>query len=813
MSKKYSGDYTDRVAFPLGGIGAGMVCIEGRGAISHVSVRNQPNVFFEPCVFSAICIKGKENFARVIEGPVPRWKGFGNPGSGNGSGDKDLGLPRMQEASFESRFPFGHVDIKDSRSPLKIDVNAWSPFLPGNSDDSSLPVSALEYTFKNTSNETVEAVYSWNSRNFMGTGSGKAVVKGTKNGLIFHEPGTEDKPWNAGDFCARVDDDNAVVNCSWFRGGWFDNLTMAWKDIESGEPVSNPEVSDDKGASPGGTIFVPFKLAAGEEKTVRLMLSWYIPETDISIGQVADTAVTCATCANAGENELINMPRHKPWYTTKFSSVEDVASYWESNYNRLREESKKFSDCFFDTDLPDVVVEAIEANLTILKSPTVLRQPDGRLWCWEGCCDSKGCCHGSCTHVWNYAQAVPHLFPDLERTLRDTEFNECQGDNGHQTFRAPLPIRDTTHENHACADGQLGGIMQIYREWRISGDNSWLREFWPKTKQSMDYCIGQWDPESEGIVKEPHHNTYDIEFWGPDPMCTTMYLGALIACTKMGKEMGEDTSEYESLYEKGKKYLETELWNGEYFFQKVMWEGLKAPNPVEFYGAAYSPEAAEILKKEGPKYQYGTGCLSDGVIGCWVGLCCGLEEFVDTEKVKSHLKNIHKHNLKKSLLDHVNPQRPSFAFGDEGGTLLCSWPNGDKLSLPFVYSDEVWTGIEYQVAAHCAMLGLVDECIDIVAAARERYDGKKRNPYNEYECGHWYARALASYAILQGLTGARYDAIDKKIYLDPQIKGDFRAFLSTATGYGTVGVKDGMPFVEVVSGEIPYKSVEFTGST
>ena len=184
------------------------------------------------------------------------------------------------------------------------------------------------------------------------------------------------------------------------------------------------------------------------------------------------------------------------------------------------------------------------ANLTILKSPTVLRQTDGKLWAWEGCGDNAGCCHGSCTHVWNYAQAIPNLFPSLERTLRETEFGPSQNEAGHQQFRSALPIRPVEHDFHAAADGQLGGIMKVYREWRISGDTEWLRALWPKVKRSLDYCIETWDPGHKGVVEEPHHNTYDIEFWGPDGMCTSFYLGALQAAALMGKALGDEVPLY-----------------------------------------------------------------------------------------------------------------------------------------------------------------------------------------------------------------------------------------------------------------------------
>jgi hypothetical protein len=461
--------------------------------------------------------------------------------------------------------------------------------------------------------------------------------------------------------------------------------------------------------------------------------------------------------------------------------------------------------------LPPEVIDAVAANLTILKSPTVMRQADGRLWCWEGCGDNSGCCHGSCTHVWNYAQAIPHLFPSLERTLRETEFGPSQDEKGHQTFRSSLPIRAVVHDFHAAADGQLGGIMRVFREWRISGDLDWLRRLWPKVRASLDYCIETWDPGHKGWLEEPHHNTYDIEFWGPDGMCTSFYLGALQAALLMGKALGEEVPRYAELLAQGARKTETELFDGEYFIQKIEWTNLRAKNPLEVqsFGGGYSPEARALLQKEGPKYQYGKGCLSDGVLGSWLAAVCGVGQVLDAKKVASHLKAIHRYNLKKDLTAHANPQRPSYACGAEGGLLLCTWPKGGELSLPFVYSNEVWTGIEYQVASHLMLLGLVKEGLEVVRVARDRYDGRIRNPFNEYECGHWYARAMSSYGLLQGLSGARYDAVEKTLYLEPTIKGDFRSFLATATGYGLVGVKNGKPFIEVRCGEIPVKELKY----
>jgi len=807
----YSGDRLSRVAFPMGGFGAGMICLEGTGALSHVSLRHRPEVFNEPMIFGALQVKGAPA-ARVLEGPVPLWKAFGPAGAGNGASGKTYGLPRFAEAEFAARFPFGIVSLRDETMPVAVEIAGWSPFIPGDANNASLPVCALEYRFCNTSQTPVEAVFSFHAANFMAVGKDAgASVAPAENGFLLAQPPTKDKPWDEGAFAACLLGDTPAVDCAWFRGGWFDALTMLWKHIDAGDAISNPPHAEG-GSGGGGSLYLPFTLEPGKVRTVRLLLTWYVPKSDLRVGADQETNTRGACC---GEALPPAKEAYVPWYAARFASISEAAAYWRDHYAALRAATQTFTDCFYDTTLPPEVVEAVAANLPILKSSTCLRQADGRFWGWEGCCDGSGCCSGTCTHVWNYAQALPHLFPALERSLRETEFLVSQDASGHQTFRASLPIRPPAHDFHAAADGQLGGIVKVFREWRISGDTDWLRDLWPRVKDSLDYCIGAWDPDNTGTLREPHHNTYDIEFWGADGMCTSFYLSALRAAVHMGRACGDDVRRYEEVLARGKTAMETALWNGEYFIQRVQWKGLHAVDPTgntRWNVGDYSPEARALLEQEGPKYQYGGGCLSDGVLGDWLARVCGLETVLDPGKVASHVISVFKYNFRASLADHANPQRPSYAFGQEGGLLLCSWPQGGELSLPFVYSNEVWTGIEYQAAAHLILLGKVEEGLRIVRAVRDRYDGRWRNPFNEYECGHWYARAMSSYSLLQALTGARYDALEKILYLDSRLPGDFRAFLATATGYATVGLRDGKPFVEVKSGTIEIEQIVFAGA-
>lgn len=664
-STRFENETLSRVAYPLGGIGAGMICLEGTGALSNVSLRNRPDLFNEPCVFAALAVRGPKATARVLEGPVPGWKVFGMPNSGLGEGEHTYGLPRFRNASFAARFPFGTVSLSDPVVPLTVELTGWSPFTPGDANNSSLPVIALEYRFTNPTDEAVDAVFSFNAKNFLppadaGQNYPQAVHR-LDGGFILWCGGTREKPWDEAAFAVTASDPGTRVNYAWFRGGWWDALTMAWKDVAGGAAFDRPPVSSSEQPAPGASLFVPFKLSPQESRTIALRICWYAPQSHLRVG-----------AAGAPDDNKIDPgdATYRPWYAGQFPNIEAVQKYWNDHYAELRARTRTFTDAFYDSTLPPEAVDAVACNLSILKSPTVLRQADGKFWAWEGTADEEGSCAGSCTHVWNYAQAVSHLFPELERSLRETEFGPDQDEQGHQQFRAALPIRPIGNYFYAAADGQLGGIMKIYREWRICGDTEWLRGLWPRVRKSLDYCVETWDPRHKGLIEEPHHNTYDIEFWGPTGMCTSIYLGALHAAVLMGTALDEDVTRYNALYQAGRTRMEEELFDGEYFIQKIEWKNLRANNPAEFpdYGGKYSPEARALLDQEGPKYQYGTGCLSDGVLGAWLAMACGLEPVLDQAKVASHLRAIYRYNLKKDLSHHADPQRPGFALGAEGGT-------------------------------------------------------------------------------------------------------------------------------------------------
>jgi hypothetical protein len=315
-----TGDYLNRIAFPIGGLGAGMFCMEGTGAFSHMSVRHKPEIFHEPGMFAAIHIKGQTPGTRIIEGPVPDWKKFGQPGSGNGLAGSIHGLPRFSQAIFTARFPFGLLQVKDEEVPIQVEVTGWSPFIPGDEDNSGLPAGAMEYKITNKSTSGLNAVFSFNTKNFLGAG---AVIKEFPRGFMLSHEGTTEKPALKSSFAVFTDQSSTVVDHCWFRGGWWDPLTMAWNTIKSGELKNNPPVTGD---APGASLFVPVNLKPGESKTVRVMITWYAPESELRIGdEVKDdkegcdmTSGCCTTPEAMGEpGKSSNSKTYKPWYSSR----------------------------------------------------------------------------------------------------------------------------------------------------------------------------------------------------------------------------------------------------------------------------------------------------------------------------------------------------------------------------------------------------------------------------------------------------------------------------------------------------------------
>src|SRR5579862_1055693 len=825
--RSFSSDTATQIAMPLGGIGAGCICLNCYGGLQDFSIWNRPSTTALPegysssqAAFAILHIKGKSPVTKLVEGPFPILKIFdqGLQGEGYRRGGFE-GFPRFQKCVFKGEYPFGEARLSDSSVPLQVSLGAWNPFIPLDDKNSGIPCAILEYTLHNSSPQRVEYEFSYHLSHLApGCAEEQSASRNTvipEHGVFLHNV---EKP-NAegyGSACLTAIGYKPRVKGMWLRSpGWeFDSLSALWREVSTGTFTANDgsNETDTKGRN-GGSILLEGALAPGESRTYPIVITWHFPNCYLQVGGVteaeAEGATGCRSVADGAPS------RWRPFYASVWNDAREIALYVDENYNSLRARTVAFKEALFSSTLPPYALDAFSANLAILKSPTVLRLENGDLWGWEGCFPDAGCCHGSCTHVWNYAQAFPHLYPQLERTLRELELFRSMDENGHVTFRSALPEGPVKHDFHAASDGQLGGIMKVFRDWQISGDVDWVRRMYPLTKRSLDYCIRTWDPDHQGGLFKPHHNTYDIEFWGPDGICTSIYLGALSAQAQMASALGEtrDAEFYDDLAHRCARFMEEHLFNGEYFQQKVQYLGLRNTSFATMVAHVdkHSSEMQRLLKREGPKYQYGNGCLSDGVIGAWMARIYGIDTPLARENVRTTLQAIFQHNFKKDLSLHANAQRPGYAMGHEPGLLLCTWPQGGKPTLPFVYSDEVWTGIEYQVASHLIAEGFVKEGLTIVKALRSRYDGRSRNPWNEYECGNYYARAMASYALLGALAGFRYSAVQRTLSFGPQLTvRPFKTFFSTASGYGTIELGSQALRVQLLEGSLSLEKVVLT---
>jgi len=828
--RTFSGERTTQVAMPIGGIGSGCICFNGYGGLQDFSIWNHPSTTALPqgfapsqAGFAIVHIKGKTPITKLVEGPFPVLKIYdqGLQGEGYRRGGFE-GFPRFQKSVFKGEYPFGEVQISDSSIPLQISILAWNPFIPLDDKDSGIPCAILEYTLHNASSGTVEYELSYHLSHLApGCDEDQSASRNTvipECGVFLHNA---EKP-NAegyGSACLTAIGSKPRIKGMWLRSpGWeFDSLSALWREVSTGTFTANDgsNETDTRGRN-GASILLAGTLGPGESRTYPILIAWHFPNCYLQVGGAVQAEPSgepgCRFFPDGGS------PRWRPYYASIWNDAREVAIYVEQNYGSLRARTLAFKEALFSSTLPPFVLDAVSANLAILKSPTVLRLENGDLWGWEGCFPDAGCCHGSCTHVWNYAQAFAHLYPKLEQTLRELELIRSMDENGHVTFRSALPEGPVKHDFHAASDGQLGGIMKVFRDWQISGDTDWLRKMYPLAKRSLDYCIRTWDPDHKGGLFEPHHNTYDIEFWGPDGMCTSIYLGALSAFAEMAKAIGQtqDAKFYDDLARRCARFMEEQLFNGEYFQQNVQHIGLRDTSFAAIVSQVdeHSSEMQRLLKREGPKYQYGSGCLSDGVIGAWMARIYGIDTPLARDKVQKTLQAIFKHNFEADLSRHANAQRPGYAMGHEPGLLLCSWPRGDKPTLPFVYSDEVWTGIEYQVASHLIAEGFAKEGLTIVKALRSRYDGRIRNPWNEYECGNYYARAMASYALLGALAGFRYSAVEQTLWFGPQLAiRPFKTFFSTALGCGTIQLDDHELRVQLLEGVLPLEKLVLTDGT
>ncbi|WP_052460948.1 GH116 family glycosyl-hydrolase [Microbacterium gorillae] len=799
-----------RAAFPLGGIGTGNVSLGARGELRDWELENHPDKGrINPYSFFAIHADAGDGRAvsRVLEAVL------------NGPHDLDAGypfervagLPRLDGATLTGTYPTARVDFTDAALPVAVRLTAFTPLVPLDEDASGMPVAVLRYTVTNPGPEPVSVTIAGSLSHPGGRGDGPWGMRATQNvrwreegavrGLAF-DTDLPEGDLGAGTVSLTTTDDAVTVKPQWVVGFWPDGSRLFWNDFSAdglldaeseATLVDRPAGLFADSAADGemseaevlarlprlrtGSLGIRHEIAPGAEQDFEFVLAWCFPNRQRAwSGNIFPE--------EAHRDEIV-----RNQYATRWPDAWSAAMALHGDLAALEAATLAFRDALYSGGLPGVLADSIGANIAAARSTTCFRledgTPGGQFAAWEGSFDHVGSCEGTCTHVWSYAQTIAWLWPGLERSARRNEFLRETDEDGAQKFRTAAVFGDRPWFMGPAVDGQLGTVIRLHREWRFSGDAAFLGELYPAAARCLRYAATRWDRDGDGLLDGELHNTYDIEFHGIEPLANGLYVTAMLAGADLADAVGDvaSASDWRARAGAASRLMDERLFDGRRYVQR-------------------------IDDVDAERYQYGTGVLSDQLLGQFHAYLNGLGPVVDPAHIRSALAEIVEHNLREDVSSVASTQRV-FAVRGEGGLLLASWPNGGRPRIPFVYADEVWTGVEHQVAATALFAGMPEAALAIEERARARYDGVVRNPWNEIECGNHYARSLSSWGLLIAATGAQWDAAAETLHFAPA--GDVRAPFTTAHAWGTVGVDGDEVRLDVHGGRLRLRELTLRG--
>jgi uncharacterized protein (DUF608 family) len=467
------------------------------------------------------------------------------------------------------------------------------------------------------------------------------------------------------------------------------------------------------------------------------------------------------------------------FYAEHFADAWSVVTDVAERLPELEQRTVSFVSSIGESDLPPAIKDASLSSLATLRSTTCFRAADGRFYGWEGSNPNCGCCFGNALHVWNYEHATANLFPELSRSMREIEFKHALDERGLMSTRIMLPLAQATGFGVATADGQAAALLRLYRDWQLGGDDAWLKSLWPEVRRTLEFfwIVGGWDADCDGVAEGCLLNTYDVEFFGPNPLTQFWYLGALTATATMAEHLGEldFAARCRDLYERGRAWTDAELFNGEYYEQQV-----RPAERSEISDGLYLRWPGAVRDSTQPELQLEQGCLTDQLAGQVTAHLAGLGHLAEQGNVRAAASAVFRYNRRPDLWRHFNPMRV-YASSDDAGLVNASWPHAKRPLRPFPYADEIWPGAEYTAAIAMLCEGLTEEAVTVVADTRRRHDGRTRNPFNETEAGNHYVRSLSAWGLISAASGFRYSAVSGELVL----AGDRAGRYPWTTGYGS----------------------------
>ncbi len=849
-----SGRHLRAVSFPVGGIGAGCIGVAGNGDLAEWEVFNRPAKGVRNGL-SHFAVRAEREDGAVVDARILHGDFAGElagegdaPFAGFGYGpdaDSLCGLPHFRSVSLRGEFPVGEWSFRDPRFPGDATLTAWSPFVPGRSDVSSLPCAVFEIAIRNRAREPlVFSAVGCLASPWSGDSASSRILRRAGRTVLLHRNAAPSDSTDYGELALTLDTgevsspsvartrvratdapagdptDGTPVEVSrqtsLFRGAWCDKREVYWRALCAPGPFRDRRYDGPGERGDAGLLAARFRLAPGESRAVRFVVSWFVPNRsndwtppDRLAAQMKESAVARNRWRNFYAEALC-------------SGAADAAARLLRGLCETRAQVFAFRDTLHRrTTLPPASLEGAAATLSVLVSPTVLRLPDGALWGWEGVARKVGSCEGSCQHVWNYEQATALLFPDLARSMREQQFRFNFDPDGGLLFRQPLPPGVRARRSpwyRPCVDGTTGEVLKTFREWRVSGDTAWLRSVWPAAKKALSYAWSpenpdRWDPDRSGVLTGRQHHTLDMELFGPTAWLEGLYLAALRAASQMARAVGDApfASDCDAIFARGRAWTEAHLFNGEYYAgEDIEGKPVGLADLLPFEDAQNRYWDAEHREA---KYQIGGGLSIDSHLGpLWAALYGVSDDLLDPRRVDATLRAILRHNFKRSMREAANTWRV-FAADDEAGTVMVSWPEGRRRPvIPIPYHSECMTGFEWALATHLAWRGLANAAETVAAAIRARYDGAKRNPWNEIECGSNYARAMAAWGMLQAFSGFRYDMVRGEIGFAPRRPGAFSCLWSLGRAWGVYSrTASGRERIEVLFGSLALRRLAVAG--